>query len=264
MPDRRLWKNLTDLLTEHGENKCNSEPQGGVAKTTSCVNIAAALAKMGRRILLVDVDPQANLTSSFTDESKIEASIYDAMKGDPAPIMNIGDNLDLIPSHIDLAGADMVFSNKIAQEQILRNILDEIKENYDYIIIDTPPALGLVTINALTAAQSVILSICAETLPLRGLVMLDEMISDIARSINRGLHVSGIIIAKYNRRKLDKAVIDAIREKYGDKIFKTYVRTCVAAAETPTYRQSVLDYAPDSNAAADYMALAREIDNQTI
>lgn len=255
---------MTDLLTEHGENKCNSEPQGGVAKTTSCVNIAAALAKMGRRILLVDVDPQANLTSSFTDESKIEASIYDAMKGDPAPIMNIGDNLDLIPSHIDLAGADMVFSNKIAREQILRNILDEIKENYDYIIIDTPPALGLVTINALTAAQSVILSICAETLPLRGLVMLDEMISDIARSINRGLHVSGIIIAKYNRRKLDKAVIDAIREKYGDKIFITYVRTCVAAAEAPTYRQSVLDYAPDSNAAADYMALAREIDNQTI
>ncbi len=238
--------------------------KGGVAKTTSCVNIAAALAKMGRRILLVDVDPQANLTSSFTDESKIEASIYDAMKGDPAPIMNIGDNLDLIPSHIDLAGADMVFSNKIAREQILRNILDEIKENYDYIIIDTPPALGLVTINALTAAQSVIISICAETLPLRGLVMLDEMISDIARSINRGLHVSGIIIAKYNRRKLDKAVIDAIREKYGDKIFKTYVRTCVAAAEAPTYRQSVLDYAPDSNAAADYMALAREIDNQTI
>lgn len=238
--------------------------KGGVAKTTSCVNIAAALAKMGRRILLVDVDPQANLTSSFTDESKIEASIYDAMKGDAAPIMNIGDNLDLIPSHIDLAGADMVFSNKIAREQILRNILDEIKENYDYIIIDTPPALGLVTINALTAAQSVIISICAETLPLRGLVMLDEMIGDIARSINRGLHVSGIIIAKYNRRKLDNAVIDAIREKYGDKIFKTYVRTCVAAAEAPTYRQSVLDYAPDSNAAADYMALAREIDNQTI
>lgn len=238
--------------------------KGGVAKTTSCVNIAAALAKMGRRILLVDVDPQANLTSSFTDESKIEASIYDAMKGDAAPIMNIGDNLDLIPSHIDLAGADMVFSNKIAREQILRNILDEIKEDYDYIIIDTPPALGLVTINALTAAQSVIISICAETLPLRGLVMLDEMIGDIARSINRGLHVSGIIIAKYNRRKLDNAVIDAIREKYGDKIFKTYVRTCVAAAEAPTYRQSVLDYAPDSNAAADYMALAREIDNQTI
>lgn len=238
--------------------------KGGVAKTTSCVNIAAALAKMGRRVLLVDVDPQANLTSSFTDESKIEASIYDAMKGDPAPIMNIGDSLDLIPSHIDLAGADMVFSNKIAREQILRNILDEIKENYDYIIIDTPPALGLVTINALTAAQSVIISICAETLPLRGLVMLDEMIGDIARSINRGLHVSGIIIAKYNRRKLDNAVIDAIREKYGDKIFKTYVRTCVAAAEAPTYRQSVLDYAPDSNAAADYMALAREIDNQTI
>lgn len=238
--------------------------KGGVAKTTSCVNIAAALAKMGRRVLLVDVDPQANLTSSFTDESKIEASIYDAMKGDAAPIMNIGDNLDLIPSHIDLAGADMVFSNKIAREQILRNILDEIKGNYDYIIIDTPPALGLVTINALTAAQSVIISICAETLPLRGLVMLDEMIGDIARSINRGLHVSGIIIAKYNRRKLDNAVIDAIREKYGDKIFKTFVRTCVAAAEAPTYRQSVLDYAPDSNAAADYMALAREIDNQTI
>ena len=149
--------------------------KGGVAKTTSCVNVAAALSKMGRRVLLVDVDPQANLTSSFTDESKIEVSIYDAMKGAPAPIMHIGDNLDLIPSHIDLAGADMVFSNRIAREQILRDILDGLKDSYDYIIIDTPPALGLVTINALTAAQSVIISICAETLPLRGLVMLDEM-----------------------------------------------------------------------------------------
>ncbi len=238
--------------------------KGGVAKTTSCVNVAAALAKIGRRVLVVDVDPQANLTSSFTDESKIEASIYDAMKGVPVPVMHIADNLDLIPSHIDLAGADMVFSNKIAREQILRNILDDIKDAYDYIFIDTPPALGLVTINALTAAHSVIISICAETLPLRGLVMLDEMIGDIARSINRGLHVSGIIIAKYNRRKLDNAVIDAIRAKYGDKIFKTFVRTCVAAAEAPTYRQSVLDYAPDSNAAADYMALAKEIDSQTI
>ena len=186
------------------------------------------------------------------------------MKGVPVPVMHIADNLDLIPSHIDLAGADMVFSNKIAREQILRNILDDIKDAYDYIFIDTPPALGLVTINALTAAHSVIISICAETLPWRGLVMLDEMIGDIARSINRGLHVSGIIIAKYNRRKLDNAVIDAIRAKYGDKIFKTFVRTCVAAAEAPTYRQSVLDYAPDSNAAADYMALAKEIDSQTI
>lgn len=238
--------------------------KGGVAKTTSCANIAAALAKMGRKVLLVDVDPQANLTSSFTDESKIESSIYDAMKGAPVPIMHIMENLDLIPSHIDLAGADMVFSNKIAREQILRNILDDIKGGYDYILIDTPPALGLVTINALTAAHSVIISICAETLPLRGLVMLDEMIGDIAQSINRGLHVSGIIIAKYNRRKLDNAVIDAIRAKYGDKIFKTFVRTCVAAAEAPTYRQSVLDYAPDSNAAADYKALAMEIDSQTI
>ena len=164
--------------------------KGGVAKTTSCVNVAAALAKIGRRVLVVDVDPQANLTSSFTDESKIEASIYDAMKGAPVPVMHIADNLDLIPSHIDLAGADMVFSNKIAREQILRNILDDIKDAYDYIFIDTPPALGLVTINALTAAHSVIISICAETLPLRGLVMLDEMIGDIARSINRGLHVS--------------------------------------------------------------------------
>lgn len=238
--------------------------KGGVAKTTSCVNIAAALAKMGRRVLLVDVDPQANLTSSFTDESKIEASIYDAMKGAPAPIMHISENLDLIPSHIDLAGADMVFSNKIAREQILKNILDELKAGYDYIIIDTPPALGLVTINALTAADSVIISICAETLPLRGLVMLDEMIGDIAQSINKGLHVSGIIIAKHNRRKLDNAVIEAIREKYGDKIYKTYVRTCVSAAEAPTYRQSVLDYAPGSTVAEDYRALAKEIDKQTI
>lgn len=236
--------------------------KGGVAKTTSCVNIAAALAKMGRKVLIVDADPQANLTSSFTDESKIEVSIYDAMKGAATPVMHVADNLDLIPSNIDLAGADIVFGSKIAREQILKKVLDKLRSGYDYIFIDTPPSLGLVTINALTAADSVIISICAETLPLRGLVMLDEMIGDIAQSINKKLHVSGIIVAKYGRRKLDKAVIEAIRAKYGDKIYKTYVRNCVAAAEAPTYRQSVLDYAPNSTVAYDYRELAKEIDDQ--
>ena len=238
--------------------------KGGVGKTTSCVNVGAALARAGRRVLLVDVDPQANLTSCLMDESSINVSVYDAMQGTAAlPIMAISDNLDIVPAHINLTRSDMEFSTKIARESILKKLLAGIRNNYDYILIDCPPSLGLVTINALTAADSVIITMCAETLPLRGLVMLDDMIADIAESINPSLHVSGIIIAKYNRRKLDNAVIEAIRGKYGDNVYPTFIRNCVALAEAPTYRKSVLDYAPTSNGAKDYIALANEIDNQT-
>lgn len=238
--------------------------KGGVAKTTSCVNIGAALAKKGYKTLLVDMDAQANLTSSFMDEGLVETSVYDAMKGAKLPIISIGENLELVPAHIDLAGADIVFSSKLAREQILKKLLARVSNDYSYILIDTPPSLGLLTINALTAAEGVIIPICAETLPLRGLVMLDEMIGDISSSINPDLHIEGIVITKYVRRKLDMTVIETLQSKYGGKVFKTCIRTCVAAAEAPTFHQSVLDYAPISTVAKDYEALAEEIINKTI
>lgn len=238
--------------------------KGGVAKTTSCANIGAALAKKGYKTLLVDMDAQANLTSSFMDEGLVETSVYDAMKGAKLPIISIGENLELVPAHIDLAGADIVFSSKLAREQILKKLLARVSNDYSYILIDTPPSLGLLTINALTAAEGVIIPICAETLPLRGLVMLDEMIGDISSSINPDLHIEGIVITKYVRRKLDMTVIETLQSKYGDKVFKTYIRTCVAAAEAPTFHQSVLDYAPISTVAKDYEALAEEIINKAI
>lgn len=240
--------------------------KGGVGKTTSCVNVGAALAKAGRSVLLVDVDPQANLTSSLTDENVVTASVYNAMKQvaekKPAelPIIPISENLDIVPSNINLTGIDMELGGIIAREQILRRLLSPIRGKYDYIFIDCPPSLGLITINALTAADSVIITMCAETLPLRGLAMLDNMIEDIAESLNPALHVSGIIIAKYNRRKLDNAVIETIRTKYGDRVYNTFIRNNVALAEAPTFRQSVLDYAPGSNGAKDYTQLANEID----
>lgn len=235
--------------------------KGGVGKTSTAVNVGSALAKMGRKVLLVDADAQANLTSSLYNENQVEVSLYDAMKNAPLPIIHIADNLDIVPASIDLTFADGEFSNKIAREQLIKKALKCIHGQYDYIFIDCPPSLGLVTINALAASDSVIISMCAETLPLRGLIRLEEIIGDVTNMINPSLHISGIVISKYSRRKIDNSVIEAIRGKYGDKIFKTYVRNCVAVAEAPTFRQSVIDYAPTSNAAEDYMALAKEIDN---
>lgn len=237
--------------------------KGGVGKTTTTANLGAALALMGKRVLLVDIDPQQNLTSSLMDESQVEVSVYDAIKGGtPLPIIVVADNLHLVPADITLAGAEIELATRIARERILKTLLDEVSNNYDYILIDCPPSLGILTMNALTASTDLYLPLTGEALPLRGLAMLDDVVAEIKRTINPAIDVSGVILTRYNNRRLNNVVLDAIQERYGGRLFDTRIRENISIAEAPLAHQSIFDYAPDSNGAKDYRALAVEVVNK--
>lgn len=234
--------------------------KGGVGKTTTTANLGAALALMGKRVLLVDIDPQQNLTSSLMDESQVEVSVYDAIKGGtPLPIIVVADNLHLVPADITLAGAEIELATRIARERILKTLLDEVSNNYDYILIDCPPSLGILTMNALTASTDLYLPLTGEALPLRGLAMLDDVVAEIKRTINPAIDVSGVILTRYNNRRLNNVVLDAIQERYGGRLFDTRIRENISIAEAPLAHQSIFDYAPDSNGAKDYRSLAVEV-----
>lgn len=238
--------------------------KGGVGKTTTAAAIGQAIARNKRSVLLVDLDAQANLTSFFVDEETVEQSIYDAMTGriDHLPTINAGPGLKIVPSSLDLAAAETDLASRLAREKILSRLLEPVKDQYDYIILDCPPSLGIVTTNALAAATDLYIPLTAEALPLKGLKMLEEIVEAIRTSINGQLSITGVIITRYNNRKLNKAVLDAIKARYGDRVFNTKIRENIAVAEAPLYGESIFDYAPDSNGAKDYDALSKEIINR--
>lgn len=234
--------------------------KGGVGKTTTTANLGAALARMGKRVLLVDVDPQQNLTSSLMDESQVEESVYDSIKtGRDLPIHVVAENLHLVPSDITLAGAEIELATRMCRERVLTNLLGKVSVGYDFILIDCPPSLGLLTLNALVAATDLYLPLTGEALPLRGLSMLDDVVEEVARSINPALSISGVVLTRYNNRKLNNVVLDAIQQRYAGRLFATRIRECIAIAEAPLTHTSIFEYAPDSNGAKDYAALAEEV-----
>ena len=234
--------------------------KGGVAKTTSVASIGSALAKKGKRVLLIDLDAQQNLTFSFVKNQDIEESIYEAMTGKAnLPIYSLKPNLDLTPSGLGLARAEIDLSTRIAREQILKNLLEPVAKNYDYILLDCPPSLGIVTTNALTAATDLLIPLTAEALPLKGLTMLEEVVEEVKRSINQKLQLSGVFITRYNNRKLNTLIEDAIKKRYGSVVFDTRVRENISLAEAPLTGTDIFDYAPTSNGAKDYEALTDEI-----
>lgn len=231
--------------------------KGGVGKTTSVASIAAALS-LTSKVLMVDLDAQANLTSSFLVGEQ-EHSVYRAFKGGDLPIIKVSDNLDLVPSSLDMAGVEIEISGRMQREYILKDMIEPISKRYDYILLDCPPSLGLVTMNAFVAADELFIPLTAEALPTKGLSMLMDVISLVKKRLNQGLSLSGIIITRYEKSKLSQTVESSLRDSYGDIVFKTKIRKNISLAESPLYNQSVLTYAPNSNGAQDYLKLTDEI-----
>ena len=233
--------------------------KGGVGKTTSVANLGAALSLMGKRVLLIDLDAQQNLTFFFLKD-EAEVSVYDALTGKAAlPILHVKENLDLTPSSIDLARAELDLNARIAREAILKNLLADVAGKYDYILLDCPTSLGIVTYNALVAASDLFITLTAEALPYKGLTMLEEVVGEIRQTINPSLEISGVFITRYNNRNLNNIVAEQIAERYGSKVFHTKIRENIAVAEAPLSQMDIFAYAPESNGAKDYRALAEEV-----
>lgn len=234
--------------------------KGGVGKTSSAGCIGAALALAGKRVLLIDLDAQQNLTFMMSGQEDPDVSVYDALVKDvPLPIVPVRENLDLVPASLELARAEIDLATKLAREAILRTLLEEHVSQYDYIIIDCPPSLGIVTTNALVAADELYIPLTAEALPLKGLRMLDDVVNEVKRRVNPRLQVGGVFFTRFNNRRLNKDVAEMISSRYGDKVFKTKIRENIAVAEMPLSGKTIFEYDPHCNGAADYKALTQEI-----
>ena len=221
--------------------------KGGVAKTTSTVNLGAALREHDLRVLAVDMDPQGNLTmSQGIDTEGLEKSMYDVLVH-RTPIEDViyERELDVAASTIDLAGAEMALATMIGRERALQRALDAVRDKYDYILIDTPPSLGLLTINALTASEGVIVPVQCEYLSLRGLLQLEKTLEMIRENLNPDVHIKGILPTLFDARTHHgKESIEVLRENFGDLVFDTVVRKTIKFAEAPVTGSSVLKYDP--------------------
>src|SRR5438067_153868 len=236
--------------------------KGGVAKTTTTLNLGVALAEKGQRILLVDLDPQGNLTmSQGWNPDEIDRSMFDVLVH-KLPITEIIRNseVDVAVSSIDLAGAELALSSMIGRERALEKGIAPVRENYDYILIDTPPSLGLLTINALVAANGVIVPVQCEYLSLRGLVQLENTLSMIRDNLNPTVEIQGILPTMFDKRLLhSREAVDILKENFGDLVLNTKIRKTIRYAEAPVKGQSVLKYDPSGDAANMYRDLAKEV-----
>lgn len=234
--------------------------KGGVGKTTSAINIGAALVQFKKRVLLVDLDPQANLTISLgIPRQKI--SIYQNIRGEAELTpYTVKPGLDVITSNLDLSGAEMELINEAGREFILRELFEPVAHDYDYIIIDCPPSLGLLTLNALTASDSVMIPMQAEFLAMQGIVKIKQVTDKVRFRLNKKLQIGGVIATMYDQRKvLNREIVETIEGFFGDKVFNTRIRNNVALAEAPSEGKDIFDYSPSSNGAKDYLDLAKEI-----
>jgi chromosome partitioning protein len=240
--------------------------KGGVAKTTSTLNLAVAFAEQGLRVLTVDLDPQGNLTmSQGLNPDTIERSMYDVLVHRlPIEQVIVKGEVDLAVSSIDLAGAELALSSLIGRERALEKGLAPIKDDYDWILIDTPPSLGLLTINALVASDGVIVPVQCEYLSLRGLVQLENTLSMIRENLNPDVEIQGILPTMFDGRTLHaREAVEILEENFGDLVFKTRIRKTIRYAEAPVKGASVLKYDPTGTAAEAYRDLAKEVLNGT-
>jgi chromosome partitioning protein len=238
--------------------------KGGVAKTTSTLNLGVAFKEKGLNVLCVDLDPQGNLTmSQGMNPDEIERSMFDVLVH-RLPIEEIIEQreIDVAVSSIDLAGAELALSSMIGRERALEKALLSVREKYDYILVDTPPSLGLLTINAFVAADGVIVPVQCEYLSLRGLVQLENTLTMIRENLNPRVEIQGILPTMYDRRLLhSKEAVEILTENFGELVYNTKIRKTVRYAEAPVKGQSVLTYDPTGEAAALYRDLAKEVLN---
>lgn len=238
--------------------------KGGVGKTTSAINIGAGLVELGYRILLIDLDPQANLSLSLGIPRQ-GVTIYESLMGesDLSPF-EVRKNLHVVTSSLDLSSAEMELVNEAGREYILRELFAGVEDDYDYIIIDCPPSLGLLTLNALTSSQQVIIPLQTEFLALQGLAKIKQVIQKVKLRLNKDLHISGVLATMYDKRKvLNRDVVETIQKYFGPLLLETYIRDNVALAEAPASRQDIFSYAKNSNGAKDYLAVCKEIIDRT-
>jgi chromosome partitioning protein len=238
--------------------------KGGVAKTTTTLNLGVALAEQNLRVLLCDLDPQGNLTmSQGLNPDTIERSMFDVLVH-RLPIQEVihHTEVDLAVSSIDLAGAELALSSMIGRERALEKAIAPVRDSYDYVLIDTPPSLGLLTINALVASNGVIVPVQCEYLSLRGLVQLENTLSMIRENLNPEVGIEGILPTMYDSRTLhSREAVEILQENFGDLVFDTKIKKTVRYAEAPVKGTSVLKYDPSGSAAQAYRDLAKEVLN---
>ncbi|AST93925.1 ParA family protein [Sutcliffiella cohnii] len=239
--------------------------KGGVGKTTTSVNLGACIAYIGKKVLLVDVDPQGNATSGVgVDKSEVEQCIYDILVDDVEAknviIPTKVENLSIIPATIQLAGAEIELVSTISREVRLKRALDEVKQQYDYVIIDCPPSLGLLTINALTASDSVIIPVQCEYYALEGLSQLLNTVRLVQKHLNTELMIDGVLLTMLDARtNLGIQVIEEVKKYFQDKVYKTIIPRNVRLSEAPSHGEPIIIYDPKSRGAEVYIDLAKEV-----
>jgi chromosome partitioning protein len=265
-PTRKKVPGIEDTTPEPRSSRAKvisfANQKGGVAKTTTTLNLAVAFSESGHDVLCIDLDPQGNLTmSQGVDPDKVEKSMYDVLV-DHIPLREIIQKreIDIAVASIDLAGAEIAMSTQIGRERSLEKAIAGVRDDYDFICIDTPPSLGLLTINALTASDKVIVPVQCEYLSMRGLVQLQNTLEMIRENLNPGVQIEGILPTMLDSRTVHaKEAVEILEENFGDLVFKSRIRKAVKFAEAPVRGASVLKYDPKSNAAGYYRELAEEV-----